>query len=132
MNLRRSGIMPVIIGTDSEKEVAYSIQAACPGALSLINRTDFLQLIILARQASLAVGNDTGPMHVIAGANCPSLVLFSSESKPEICAPRGKDVTILQKKRLADLGVGEVCEVLQAKDLIDLNRRPMSPPHVAN
>jgi ADP-heptose:LPS heptosyltransferase len=132
MLLRRSGIMPVILGTDSEKELVYSIHAACPSALSLINRTDLIQLIILARQARLAVGNDTGPMHIIAAANCPSVVLFSSESEPEICAPRGKDVTILQRKRLTDLGISEVCEVLQTKDLIDMNKYPMSPPHMAN
>ncbi len=132
MFLKRSGIMPVIVGTECEREISYSIQETCPGALSLINRTDHIQLAVLARQADLAVGNDTDLMHLIAAARCPSVVLLSSASEPEISAPRGKNVSILQKKNLADAGVGEVCDVLQAKDLIASNKHPASPPHLAN
>lgn len=112
MRLRRSGILPVIMGTESEQEEAYIIQRVCPGALSLIRRTDHLQIITLARQAAFAVGIDTGPMHLIASANCPSAVLFSAESSPELCAPRGADVTIIQKDVLEELSVGELWETL--------------------
>lgn len=125
MRLRRAGFMPVIIGTETEQEDTYIIQQACPGALSLINRTDFIQIIMLARQAHLAIGNDTGPMHLIASSNCPSMVLFSSESNPDLCAPRGADVTVLKRKKLAELGVGEVWETLQTMGKID----PHRPPH---
>ncbi len=113
MRLRRNGIMPVILGTDSDKDTAFAIQQVCPGALNLINRTDFIQIVMLARQAEVAVGNDTGPMHLIAAADCPSVVLFSAESNPDLCAPRGGSVTILAKKKTANITVGEVWETLQ-------------------
>ena len=112
MKLRRAGIMPVIIGADNEKQDAFTIQQSCPGALSLINRTDFIQIIMLARQAAFAIGNDTGPMHLIASSNCPSVVLFSDASEPERCAPRGQDVTLVQREQLTDLGVGELWDTL--------------------
>ena len=122
MRLRRAGFNPVIIGSDAEKQEAYVIQQACPGALSLINRTDFIQIVVLANQAHLAIGNDTGPMHLIAGANCPSLTLFSGNSNPDLCAPRGADTIVMQRKSLADLGVGEVWEMLQNWGRLDPHR----------
>ncbi len=113
MKLRRAGVMPVILGTDADKDVAFVIQRVCPGALSLINRTDFIQIVVLARQANLAIGNDTGPMHLIASANCPSVVLFSDSSDPDRCAPRGLEVTVIKKRNLQDLGPGELWETMQ-------------------
>ena len=41
-------------------------------------------------RAALAVGNDTGPAHLIAAAGAPTLVLFSGDSDPALCAPRGR------------------------------------------
>jgi len=126
MRLRRAWLMPVIIGTEMDKEAAFVIQKACPGALSLINRTDFIQIIMLARQAELAIGNNTGPMHLIASSNCPSLVLFSAAGNPDLCAPRGASVTSVTKKKIAGISVGEVWEKLQ-----NLPPRPTSSaePH---
>ena len=113
MRLRRAGIMPVIIGTGVDKEAAFTIQKACPGALSLINRTDYIQVIMLAQQAEMSIGNDAGPMHLVTGSNCPSVVLFSGETNPDLCAPRGHSVTLLSAKKIADISVGEVWEKLQ-------------------
>ena len=36
----------------------------------------------------MAIGNDTGPMHLLATVGCASLVLFSGDSDPARCAPR--------------------------------------------
>jgi ADP-heptose:LPS heptosyltransferase len=124
MRLRRAGIMPVILGTDSEKDDAYIIQQVCPGAMNLVNRTDLSQIVMLAKQAALAVGNDTGPMHLISSANCPSVVLFSDASDPERCAPRGKDVTIIQKESLPELSVGELWEALITTGKLELTLAP--------
>ena len=57
--------------------------------------------------AVAAVGNDTGPMHLIAAAGCASIVLFSDDSDPALCAPRGR-VTVLRRPDLASLEVSEV------------------------
>ena len=58
--------------------------------------------------AAGAVGNDTGPMHLIATAGCPSVVLYSLASDPALCAQQGPDVTILRRDTLDELSVDEV------------------------
>ena len=66
----------------------------------------------LARMARFAVGNDTGPMHLIAAAGCPSITLFSQDSDPSRCAPRGRWTRVLQRPSLADLPVEAVLDSL--------------------
>ena len=73
----------------------------------------FGDLCDLARAARFAVGNDTGPMHLIAAAGCPAITLFSNDSNPAQCAPRGRWTRVLQRPDLADLPVEAVtCESL--------------------
>ncbi|MGE5504467.1 MAG: glycosyltransferase family 9 protein [Actinomycetota bacterium] len=105
--LTARGLTPVLLGTASEQAELAAIEAACPAARSLAGQTSFLDIVVLGRGAALAVGNDTGPMHLIAAAGCPSVVLFSHDSDPSLCAPRGR-VTLLRKPTLADLSVAEV------------------------
>ena len=101
-------LTPVLLGTEAERDVTDAISAACPGAVDLTGRTNLMEIAGLARRATGAVGNDTGPMHLIAATGCPSLVLYSSASDPELCAQRGPDVRILRKPNLTDVGVEEV------------------------
>ena len=105
--LADTGVRPALLGIRDEGAVLDAV-AAAPGALSLAGRTGVLDIAALARGAACAVGNDTGPMHLIAVAGCPSVVLFSEESDPALCAPRGAAVTILSRERLAEIDVGEV------------------------
>lgn len=112
-HLAESGITPVLLGTAKEQAELSAIQAACPQAVSLAGRTSFLEIAALGRKARLAVGNDTGPMHLIAASGCPSVVLFSHESDPSLCAPRGR-VTVLRRPGLGQLTMAEVAEALAA------------------
>lgn len=109
--LAGAGVTPVLLGTDAERAEIDIIRAACPAALSLAGKTGFLDILGLGRRAVLALGNDTGPMHLIATAGCPSVVLFSHESNPDLCAPRGR-VTILRRPSLSDLDGAEVQRAL--------------------
>ena len=71
-----------------------------------------------ARGAALAVGNDTGPMHIAVAAGAPAVVLFSADSNPDLSAPRPigpeQPVTILREMDLGDLAVGPVVEAALA------------------
>ena len=107
-SLIEQDLTPVLLGTEAERDVTAAIHAACPGAIDLTSGTNLMEIAGLARCAAGAVGNDTGPMHLIAATGCPSLVLYSSASDPALCAQRGPDVRILQKPNLADVGVEEV------------------------
>ena len=62
--------------------------------------------------ARRAIGNDTGPMHLLVAAGCPATVLYSIASDPALTAPRGRDVRILRSPALAELAVEEVAATL--------------------
>lgn len=109
------GITPVLIGTQAETEALQAIANRVPKAVNLCGKTSIPQLASLAREAVLAVGNDTGPMHVIAAAGCPSTVIFSHASDPARSAPIGPQVTILREQNLAELSVDRVLASLTAR-----------------
>ncbi|TCZ59852.1 glycosyltransferase family 9 protein [Roseicella aquatilis] len=100
--------LPVaVVGGPAEAPLAAGILAAAPGGVDLTGRTGYAALGAVARRAAFAVGNDTGPTHLIAAAGCPTLVLFGPESDPALCAPRGRAVAVLQRESLARLAVAE-------------------------
>lgn len=101
-------ITPVLIGGTAETQVASAIATFCVGARDLTTATSMVDIVELARGAAAAVGNDTGPMHVIATAGARSVVLFSHASDPDLCGQRGPDVTILRRQPLGELSVDEV------------------------
>jgi ADP-heptose:LPS heptosyltransferase len=102
------GIAAAILGAKAEAGLAAEI----PGAIDLIGQTSFGDVAELARAARFAVGNDTGPMHLIATAGCPSVTLFSKDSDPSHCAPVGPRTRVLRRADLADLTVETVLESL--------------------
>jgi len=103
-----AGYRPVLIGAAAERDVLAEISSHCPDALNLCGRTDFGQIAALARRAAGAVGNDTGPMHIVASVGCAATVIFSAASDPDLTAPRGARVRLIQCTRMADLPVDEV------------------------
>ncbi len=113
--LGAEGIEPVLLGAAGDRGVAAEIGARCPAARDLTGLTGLLDIATLARGAACAVGNDTGPMHLIAMAGCPSVVLYSHDSDPALCAQRGPDVTILQRRRLDELAPDEVKAALEPR-----------------
>lgn len=105
------GIQPVLIGSEVERRVIDSIHNRVPDARDLCGQTSYFDIIGLARDAAGAVGNDTGPMHLIAAAGSRTVVLFSGASDPSLCAPRGPSpdkVMVLRRESLADLPVEDV------------------------
>lgn len=101
------GVTPVIVGGPGEQALARTI-ADGTGACDLTGQTTLGEVAALAREARVAIGNDTGPMHLIAAAGCRSVVLFSRASDPALCAPRGRAVSVLRRPDLADLTPDEV------------------------
>lgn len=113
-HLATGGIRPVIIGTADEKDLAAEIILAEPDARDLTGATNLTDLLALAGAADCAIGNDTGPMHAVAMRDRPSIVLFSNESDPNICAPRGAHVTVIHRPDLHELSSDEVIKALPA------------------
>jgi ADP-heptose:LPS heptosyltransferase len=97
------GLVPVLIGTSAERAEIAAIAEAAPQSRNLLGQTSFGQIVALARRADVAIGNDTGPMHLIAAANCPAVVLFSQASVPAQTQPRGAAVIVIQRDALETL-----------------------------
>jgi ADP-heptose:LPS heptosyltransferase len=114
--LMQWGYQPVIIGTASDEDAVKKILQSCPQALDLCGQTTLAQVATLARGAAVAIGNDTGPMHLIAATSCPCLVLFSRESDPAKHAPQGGKVHILQKDILNELEPETVLQKFQPRN----------------
>ncbi|HEY4040579.1 MAG TPA: glycosyltransferase family 9 protein [Rhodopila sp.] len=106
--LGERGLATVVVGAAAERSLAAGISAAH----DLTGQTDFGDLCDLARTARFAVGNDTGPMHLLAAAGCPIITLFSKDSDPSRCAPVGRWTRVLRQPDLADLAVETVLQAL--------------------
>jgi len=104
--LTERGLLPVVLGGKDEHALAEAIRRGAPATLDLTGRTELADLVSLARAATIAIGNDTGTSHIAAGA--PLVALFSGESDPARCAPRGAKVTVLRRAPLADLALAPV------------------------
>lgn len=115
VTLLEQGYQPVLLGSRDDRHVIDAIHNRVPDVRDLCEQTSYVEIIALARGAAAAVGNDTGPMHLIAAAGCRTAVLFSDASNPALCAPRGPQpdsVVILSRPKLADLPVEEVLQAL--------------------
>ncbi len=113
--LAARGLVPVVLGGAAEAPLAARIRERCPAARDLAGRTTMADLFALAARAELAVGNDTGPMHIATAMGCRSLVLFGPDSDPALTAPRLPDggwPTVIRAQNLADLPVERVAAAL--------------------
>jgi len=109
LRLMRDGYQPVILGTAAEADVAQRITKLCPEALDLTGRTSLYDIATLARGAKGAIGNDTGPIHLIAQAGCPVVALFcTTKSNAARSAPVGKSVQVIEAQNLEDVSMIQV------------------------
>jgi ADP-heptose:LPS heptosyltransferase len=86
--LQARGITPVAVGGPDERPLAEAIRAREPAAIDLTGRTSMVDLAGLGAEARLAVGNDTGPTHMVAYAGAPGLMLMSPITRAGHCEPR--------------------------------------------
>ena len=90
-----------------------------PEARSLIGRTDLFQIAALASRAKVAIGNDTGPMHMSAAAGAPTLTLFATQiSDPFRNGPRGPHPVAITTPTLETVQVDAVWRALVAMGLV--------------
>lgn len=118
------GCRPVVVGAGPDRAACATVAAAAPEVVNLCDDSPVLDVMALAREAAGAVGNDTGPMHLIAAMGCPALVLYSGATDPALTRPRGpyegpgavkpppgegpRTVSVLQRRQLHAVTVDEV------------------------
>jgi ADP-heptose:LPS heptosyltransferase len=113
--LKARGFDTLLIGAAADRAALDAIAAAAPSVINLGGRTSLGQIAALARRAALAIGNDTGPVHVIAAAGCPCVVLYSRASDPALTAPRGGQTEIIAVDDLAHLAPETVAAALKPR-----------------
>ena len=114
--LAHRGIRSVLIGSAEDARQPLPIQGFLEEWVEdWRGKTSLYDLITLGRQGLLALGNDTGPMHIFAIAGCPTWMLMSAESDPIQCAPRGEHATTLQSPSLADLSPDAVWASIEGR-----------------
>ncbi len=106
--LEQLGVTPVVIGGPQEAELGQAIAKAAPSTVVAAGRTKLVDLAALGARAALVVGNDTGPTYLAAFAGAPAVILFSADSDPALCAPRGERIEVIQSEDLADLDSTQV------------------------
>jgi ADP-heptose:LPS heptosyltransferase len=102
------GYSPVLIAGPDDLEVASRVKEMCPGIIDLTLKVNFLEIAMLAKQAIAVVGNDTGPLHILAAMKLPTLVLWSKASPPHVYAPKGPHVHIAYEEDLKNLSLERV------------------------
>ena len=112
----KSGMQVCLIGDATELELQQAIAKNAPEVVQLAGETSLGQVATLARCSHIAVGNDTGPMHIVAASGAPTLVLFGGASDPSLCAPRGLKVKVLETlegSHIKNLSLQVVWEAVQ-------------------
>ena len=115
--LSQIGIQSVLLGGKEEIKNIDNIIKLSDNSLKIkpINyagKTEFKDIVFLSSKSEYAIGNDTGPMHLIASCGCKTIVLFGSASNPDLCAPKGKNVSILRNKMIDYIEVDKVMRLL--------------------
>ena len=112
--LSEKNITPLLLGTDHEQELIEKIISESKNsALSLAGKTNLEDITTLAKEAIFAIGNDTGPMHIIAATGCRSVTLFSKHSDHKRHYPKGENSTTLFKENIENITIDDVINELE-------------------
>jgi len=90
----------IIFGTEKDINIAEKIIELIRNknnVINAINKTSLKQLCALIKFCSIFIGNDTGPLHIAAALNVPTIGLYGP-SNPEQLGPYNKNSTFIWKK----------------------------------
>ena len=75
--VEESGANVLLIGSADELDVSSEVKSRMrQEPFMLTGRTDLAQAVAILSLADLLITNDTGPAHIAAALNCPTLVIF--------------------------------------------------------
>ncbi len=94
---RSSGCRMVLIGGKGDAEMAKSVAAGLDGVpfVDLTGRTTLAELPAVFSAMDLAVGSDSGPMHIASAVGLPVISLWGPTS-PRRSAPFGNEGRVMQ------------------------------------
>lgn len=88
----------VLVGTAADRELAEEVLAgrAWPGVSNWLGQLSLLELAALLERADLFVGGDSGPAHMAAALDRPTVVLMSGTNHLWQWRPQGRNVAVLR------------------------------------
>ena len=109
LQLLDQGIVPVLIGVASERDMADQLCDEVPGAVSLIGKTEIGEMAALIAQADGFVGHDSGPFHVAVAVGTPALAICGRpDAEPEYLSYNREGVAVLIREDPEHISVDEV------------------------
>lgn len=97
LKLKNTGLSVVLAGSASETQNVTKSLSEKGKVVDLGGKTTLSQLGAVLQQAVLFVGTDSGPSHIAAALDVPSIILFSGANLPSRWAPRGRNVNVIYK-----------------------------------
>ncbi len=79
-NCREAGYQVWILGTAGDQAEGDLIAASVPGVLNLAGKTSLKDAMVILKQASQVITNDSGLMHIRAAFDLPLVAIFGSTS----------------------------------------------------
>ncbi len=100
-HLYEKGAQVIFTGSKSEALKFESLALQCPFAINSFGHLTIDELMVLINQADIFVGAGTGPTHIAAALNKPTIGLFPPRKgiSPRRWKPPGRKVTTLMYKR---------------------------------
>lgn len=107
------GYRVVLLGTKAEAPVNAQIADRMP-VVNLTGQTELYDIAALGRNAAGAIGNDTGPAHMVSATGCPTIILYCSAcSTLRKHGPIGKHAQGIEEADLAQISSESVVKRLQ-------------------
>jgi ADP-heptose:LPS heptosyltransferase len=106
--LLSKNILPIVIGSNLDKEDIVKISKNEKNILNLLNNSPLEVIFQLSKKAIGAISNDTGPSHLIAATGCFLHLVLSDFSNTKTVIPQGENVSFTQKENINDISVDEI------------------------
>ena len=95
--IEETGASVIIVGSPDEAEVAREVSGLMRNkAIALAGRTTLAQSVAVLSLADLLVTNDTGPAHIAAALERPTLVIFGP-TDPVTTRPFSKSAEVIRR-----------------------------------
>ena len=117
--IRELNVKVAIVGGQEEIDKSRELfKQEKDNLINLTGKTNLLELASFLRMCKLLISGDSGPVHLAACVNTPTLVIFRSAipgKNAKRWGPWGQGHTVIEKERLRDITVKEVFDKVKER-----------------